>query len=125
MRFLECDDMMEGKPEYCAADYKYCDENRMRCKKADDFYFTKDGQHYYQRFVVFKKKEYDHEQKKFIKSYVLRDFNHEFEDVPLQKPEDAYSLIHFLYRLCDTIDRLGGYSEYLKHDLNKGGDIHE
>lgn len=57
MKFLECDDMMEGEYGYCAADHKYCRENRVRCKKADDFYFKEDGQHYYQRFVVFKKKK--------------------------------------------------------------------
>lgn len=66
MRFLECDDMMEGEYGYCAADHKYCRENRVRCKKADDFYFKEDGQHYYQRFVVFKKKKYDKEKGKFL-----------------------------------------------------------
>lgn len=108
---LDCDDMMEGTSEYCAFDNKYCDENRMRCKKADDYYYKKDGKHYYQRFVIFKNRECIDGRFKY--DYVLRDFNHEFEDVPLKNPADADSIIQFLYKLCDKIDELGGYSECL------------
>lgn len=113
---LECDDMMEGEYGYCAFDHKYCDENRMTCKKADDYYYLKDGKHYYQRFVVFKNRHYDKENRKFNYSYSLHDFQGEFDDVPLKNKEDAYSLIYFLYKLCDKIDELGGYSECLNHD---------
>jgi len=111
---LECDDMMEYGSEYCEADHRYCCDNRMRCKKADDYYFKQDGNHYYQRFVLFKKRHYDKENNEFSYSYVLKDFLHEFEDVPLVNKEDAYSLIYFLYALCDKIDELGGYSENIK-----------
>jgi len=115
MTNLECDDMMEGPEEYCAFDHKYCSENRMQCKKADDHYYKQDGQHYYQRFVVFLKREHNNETGKFEKKYVLRDFQGQFKDVPLINKEDAYSLIYFLYQLCDKIDELGGYSECLNH----------
>lgn len=113
--YLECDDMMEGTEEYCAFDNKYCTDNRMRCKKADDYYYKQDGMHYYQRFVVFKEREYDDETGKFNYHYLLKDFNGQFKDVPLINKEDANTLIYFLYELCDKIDELGGYSECLNH----------
>ena len=112
---LFCDDMMEGTWGYCAADHRDCMDNRMTCKKADDYYFKQDGQHYYQRFVVFKKRHHDKETGKFTYSYVLKDLQGKFKDVPLVNKEDAYSLIYFLYQLCDKIDELGGYSECLNH----------
>lgn len=118
MNRLECDDMMEGEPEYCAFDHRYCDENRMTCKKADDYYFKQDGQHYYQRFVVFKNRYHD-ETGKLQYSYSLKDLQGEFEDVPLVNKEDADTLIYFLYQLCDIIDELGGVSECLNHSFNK------
>lgn len=112
---LECDDMMEGTSGYCEADHRYCSENRMDCKKADDYFYKKDGQHYYTRFVVFKNRHYDEENHKFNYTYSLKDLQGKFKDVPLINKEDAYSLIHFLYQLCDKIDELGGYSECLNH----------
>ena len=112
---LFCDDMMEGSEEYCAFDHKYCSENRMNCKKADDYYFKQDGKHYYQRFVVFKNRHRNKEGGGFYYTYSLKDLQGKFKDVPLQNKEDAYSLIYFLYQLCDKIDELGGYSECLNH----------
>ena len=118
-KMLECDDMMEYGSEYCEADHRYCSDNRRRCKKADDYYHKQDGKHYYTRFVALKQKEYNNEKQQYDDKYVLRDYNHDFEDVPLNKPEDAYSSIYYLYKLCDIIDGLGGYSEYLPHRNNK------
>ena len=115
MDYLECDDMMEGTAEYCAFDHKYCDENRMTCKKADDYYYKKDGKHYYQRFVVFRNRHHDKENGGFYYTYSLKDLQGKFKDVPLVNKEDANTLIYFLYQLCDKIDELGGYSECLNH----------
>ena len=111
--YLECDDMLEGE-EICAGDMDYCENLRWRCKKADDFYFKKDGYHYYQRFITFTQREYNFEEKKIEKQCFLRDQLHEFEDIPLADPEDAQSLIRFLYQLCDKIDELGGNSEWIR-----------
>lgn len=111
---LECDDMMEYGSEYCEADHRYCSDNRMRCKTADDYYHKQDGQHYYQRFVVFKNRHHDKETGKFTYTYSLKDLQRKFKDVPLKNKEDAYTLIYFLYALCDKIDELGGYSENIK-----------
>ena len=115
MNILECDDMMIGEWGYCAADHCDCMDNRMRCKKADDYYYQKDGCHYYQRFVVFKNRHHDKETGKFTYTYSLKDLQRKFKDVPLKNKEDANSLIIFLYQLCDKIDELGGYSECLNH----------
>lgn len=115
MNILECDDMMEYGSEYCEADHRYCCDNRMRCKKADDYYYQKDGCHYYQRFVVFKNRHHDKETGKFTYTYSLKDLQGMFKDVPLKNKEDANSLIIFLYQLCDKVDELGGYSECLNH----------
>lgn len=106
---LECDDMLEGPEEICAGDMDYCSSLRWRCKRADDYYYKQDGQHYYQRFVIFTKhKRIDG---KLTRQYVLKDKEHKFEDVPLVNKEDAYSLIEYLYKLVDKIDELGGDNE--------------
>lgn len=112
--YLECDDMM-GEWGYCGADHRDCMDNRMRCKKADDYFYKQDGHHYYQRFVVFKNRHHDKKTGKFTYTYSLKDLQGEFKDVPLVNKEDANSLIYFLYQLCDKIDELGGYSECLNH----------
>lgn len=107
MDYLECDDMMEGPEEYCAFDHKYCSDNRMTCKRADDYYFKKDGHHYYQRFVIFKKHDFKNGHK-----YYLKDKEREFEPVLVTKDDaGVISLIKFMYRLIDKVDELGGDSE--------------
>ena len=117
--YLECDDMLEGPEEICAGDLDYCSSLRWRCKRADDYYFKQDGKHYYQRFIVFKNRNYDKENGKFEYTYSLKDLQGEFEEVPLVNKEDADTLIYFLYQLCDIIDELGGVSECLNHSFNK------
>ena len=114
MNILECDDMID-EWGYCGADHCDCSDNRFRCKKADDYYYQKDGHHYYQRFVVFKNRHYDEKTGKFTYTYSLKDLQGKFKDVPLVNKEDADSLIYFLYQVCDKVDELGGYSECLNH----------
>ena len=113
MEFLECDDMSD---EYglCLGDMDYCSSLRRSCKKADDFYHKQDGNHYYQRFVIYKKREKDEETGERKTVYYLRDLHNKFKPLPLKNKNDAKSLIYYLYKLVDTIDDLGGHSESIK-----------
>ena len=115
MEFLECDDMME-EDEICYGDMDYCSNLRWRCKKADDFYYKQDGNHYYQRFVIYKSRDYDEETRERKTVYYIRDLEGCFEPVPLKDKNDGLSLIYYLYKLVDTIDDLGGCSENIKVD---------
>lgn len=101
--YLECDDMTEDG--ICAGDMDYCSNLRTRCKKADDFYFKQDGKHYYQRFVIYKR--YERIDGKLTEQYELRDYEMEFEPVLLRDKESAFSLIEYLYKLVDEVEKAG------------------